>query len=116
MSYINLLTNVTIRRNQTIGPRRQQKHKTQTGSGLFGNVFSLGKNLLTSGALTEGLSIGLKALHSKLYKKLIDEGIRHTPKLYRYSKNRVMNKTLKRVLESDVANYITEKVEENLFG
>ena len=41
-----LPSNVTIRRNRTIGPRRQRKCKTQKGAGLLGNVLSLGKNLL----------------------------------------------------------------------
>ena len=49
-------------------------------------------------------------------KKFIDEGIKDAPGLYRYGKERVTNKTLKKALESDVANYVAEKVEENLFG
>ena len=60
--------------------------------------------------------MGSKALNSELGNKLIGEGIKITPELYKYSKNRVTNKTLKRALESDVANYIAEKAEENLFG
>ena len=60
--------------------------------------------------------MGSKVLNSELGKRLIDEESKHTPVLYRYTKNRVRNKTLKRALESDVANYITEKAEDNLFG
>ena len=116
VSQKNLPSNVTIRRSQTIGPRGQRKRKTQIESGLLGNVFSLDKNLLTSGALTKSLSKGSKALNSELGNKLIDEGIKITPELYKYSKIRVTNKTLKRALESDAANYIAEKAEENLFG
>ena len=44
----NLPSNVTIRRNRTIGPRRQIKRKTQQGAGLLGSAFSLGKNLISS--------------------------------------------------------------------
>ena len=104
VSQKNLLWNVTIRRNRTIGPRRQRKRKTQKGAGLLGNVLSLGKNLLTSGALTKDLNNGSRAINSEIGKKLIDEGIKHASELYKYGKSRVTNKALKKALESDVAN------------
>ena len=72
--------------------------------------------MLTSGAVTKGISIGSRAIKSDLGKKLIDESIKHAPDLYRCGKERVTNKTLKKALELDVANYVAEKVEENLFG
>ena len=72
--------------------------------------------MLTSGAVTKGISIGSRAIKSDLGKKLIDESIKHAPDLYRYGKERVTNKTLKKVLESDVANYIAEKIKKNLFS
>ena len=75
-----------------------------------------GKNLLISEAVTKGISMGSRAIKSNLGKKLIDERIKHAPDLYWYGKERVTNKTLKKVLESDVQNYVAEKVEENLFG
>ena len=112
----NLPSNVTIRRNRTIGLRRQRKHKTQKGAGLLGNVLSLGKNLLKSGVLTKGLNIGSRVINSEIGKKLIDEGIKHAPELYKYGKSRVTNKTPKKALESDVVNYIAETAEENLFN
>ena len=102
----NLPSNVTIRRNRTIGPRRKRKRKTQQGAGLLGSVFNLGKNLV-AGTLAKGLDMGSKAINSEIKKKkLIDEGIKHAPELYKYSKSMVKNKTLKRDLESDFANYI----------
>ena len=58
-----------IKTNQTIGPRQQRKPKTETGSGLLGNDFRLGKNLLTSGTLTKGISLGSGAIDSELRKK-----------------------------------------------
>ena len=69
----NLLSNVTVRRNRTVGLRRQRKHKIQPHCELLGNALSLVKNLLTSGALTKGLSMGSKGLNSELGKKLIDK-------------------------------------------
>ena len=112
----NLPSNVTIKRKRTIGPRQQGKHKTETRSGMLGNVFRLGKNLLTSGVTTKGISLDSRTINSELGKKIIDVGIKHAPDLYRYGKERVTNKTLQKALESDVANYVAEKVEENLFG
>lgn len=60
--------------------------------------------------------MGSRAINSDLGKKLIVESIKHSPDLHRYGKERVTNKTSKKVLESDVANYVAEKVEENLFS
>ena len=83
---------------------------------MLGNVFRLAKNLLTSGVITKGNSLGSRAINSELRKKFIDEGIKHAQCLYRYGKERVTNKTLKKALGSDVVNYVVEKVEKNLFG
>ena len=112
----SLLANVTIKRNRTIGPKQKRKCKTQKGSGLLGTALRVGKTLLASGAVTKGISMGSRAINSDLGKKLIVESIKHVPDLYRYGKERVTNKTSKKDLESDVANYIAEKVEENLFS
>lgn len=60
--------------------------------------------------------MGCRTINSNLGKKLIDKSIKHAPDLYRYGKERVTDKTLKKTLESDVANYLEEKVQENLFG
>ena len=34
----NLLTNVTIRKNRTIGPRQQWTRKTQQGGSILGDI------------------------------------------------------------------------------
>ena len=109
----SLPANVTIKRNRIIGPRQKRKHKTQKGSRLLGTDLRLGKNLLISGAVTKGITMGSRAINSDLGKKLIDKSIKHAPDLYRCGKERVTNKTLKKALESDFANYVAEKVEEN---
>ena len=62
------------------------------------------------------MNIGSRAINSEIGKKLIDEGIKHVPELYKYGKSAVTNKTLKRALDSDVAHYIVEKAEEKLFN
>ena len=47
----NLPRNVTIKRAQQIGPRRQRKCKTQKGGSLLGNIVNLGTKALTSTGL-----------------------------------------------------------------
>ena len=94
----NLPSNVTIRRSRTIGPRRQRKRRTQQGAGMLRIVFSLGKNLLSSGALRKGLGIGSRAITSELVKKVINEGIKHAPELYNYGTKKI-NKNSKKALE-----------------
>ena len=67
---------------------------------MLGNVFRLGKNLFTSGAIQRELASAQKPL-TPSWEKIIDEGIKHAPDLRRYGKERVTNKTLKKGLESD---------------
>ena len=68
VSQKSLPANVTIKRNQTIGPRQKRKRKTQKESGLLGTALMLGKNLLTSGAVTKGICMGSRAIKSNLGK------------------------------------------------
>ena len=112
----NIPWNVTIRRNRTIGPRRQIKRKTQQGAGLLKSVFSLGKNLISSGALPKGLNIGSRAIDSEIGKKVIDEGIKHVPELCKLGTKKIKNKSLKKALEHDIANYAVKQAQENLFN
>ena len=62
---------------------------------LKGKSKKLLLNVLKSGALAKGLDIGSKAINSGIGKKLIGEGMKHAPELYKYGKSRVKNKTLK---------------------
>ena len=50
--------------------------------------------------------MGSKAINSGLGKKLIDEGIKHAPELYKLGTSKIKNKNVKRALNSDIANYI----------
>ena len=58
-----------------------------------------------------------------LGKKLIDQGIKQVPNLYRYWACKIKNKNIQRALNSDIANYVVEKTQNkakniltNLFG
>ena len=116
VSLKNLPSNVTIRRNQTIRARRQCKRKTQQGAGLLGSVFSLGKNLIPSDALAKAWNIGSRAINSEIGKKVIDERIKHAPELYKLGTKKIKNKSLKKALKSDIANYAVNQAQENLFN
>ena len=116
----NLLSNVAIRTNQTIGPRRQRKCKTRQGTGLLGSVFSLGNNLISSGALAKGSNIASRAINSDIEEKVIDEQIKHGPELYKIGTKKIKNKSLKKTFElqipADIANYALKQAQENLFN
>ena len=52
-----------------------------------------------------------------------DEGIKHTPDLYRSGTSKIKNENVRKTLESNVANYIVEETRKktkkylnNLFG
>ena len=56
-------------------------------------------------------------------KKLIDEGIKHAPDIYKFGTSKIRNKDLKKALESDAANFIVQEAQkkvkeevDNLFG
>ena len=60
---------------------------------------------------------------SDIGKRLIDEGIKQAPDLYRFGTSKIKNENVRKTLESDVANYIVEETQNktkkdlnNLFG
>ena len=62
-------------------------------------------------------------MSSEIGKKLIDEGIKHAPDIYKFGTSKIRNKDLKKALESDAANFIVQETQkkvkeevDNLFG
>ena len=56
-------------------------------------------------------------------KKLIDEKVKHAPEPYKLGASKIKNKSVKKALESDVADYIVKETQKevkedvnNLFG
>ena len=49
-------------------------------------------------------------MSSDIGKKLIDEGIKHVPFLYRLGTSKIKNKNVRKALESDAVDYIAEKM------
>ena len=95
----NLPRNVTVRQTRQIGPRNKRKRKTQRGGSIFGTIARLGTKALTStGLLRKGLGVGARAINSEVGKKLVDEGIKYAPELYRLGTSKIRNKNMKKVL------------------
>ena len=44
-------------------------------------------------------------------KNLIDEGIKHSPELYRLGTSKIKKKSVREALESDVADYIVQETQ-----
>ena len=102
--------------------KQENQTKTVTDQKL-GNIVKLGAKLGASNLLKQGVSDGTKALSSDIGKILIDEGIKHAPDLHRFGTSKIKNENVRKVLESDVANYIVEETQtkakedlNNLFG
>ena len=72
---------------------------TQTGPGIVGDLAKL------------GISMGSKAINSVLGKKLIGEGIKQVPSLYKYGTSKIKNKNIQRELNSDIANNVVEETQ-----
>ena len=103
---------MTVKWTRQIGPRNKRRCKTQKGGNLLGTLAKLGRKALTStGFLKKGLGVGVKTLNSDIGKKLVDEGIKHAPELYRVGTSKIKNKNVKRALESEVANYIVQEAQ-----
>ena len=120
----NLPRNVTVRRTRRIGPRNQQKRRAQLHRSVTVRQTQKGASFLSSGlgkfaelGMKFGLKnlskkelyIGLRAPTSEIRQKLINEGIKHAPELYKIRTSKIKNNNLKKALESDVANYIDEE-------
>ena len=67
--------------------------------------------------------MGSKAINSGLGKKIIDEGIKHNPDLYKCRTSKIRNKKVQKALNSDIASYIVTEMQNkakdnlnNLFG
>ena len=119
----NLPRNVTIAKNRRIRPRQWCTKKTQQGGSILGNIVKLGPKLGARNLLKQGVSAGTKGLSSDIGKRLIDEGIKHAPDLYRFGTSKIKNENIRKVLESDAANYIFEETHKkarkdlnNMFG
>ena len=69
----------------------------QVGSGM-------GSTLLKT-----GVSSGSQAINSTIGKKLIDKGISSIPNIFRFSRKKVKDKKLKKILKSDVAVLVVNK-------
>ena len=55
--------------------------------------------------------------------KIVDEGIKHAPDLYKYGASKIKNEKIQRAHNSDIANYMVEEAQKkakssvnNLFG
>lgn len=60
--------------------RNQRKREGQTGDSIIGNLAKWEINM------------GSKAINSGLGKKLVDEGLKHAPELYKYDTSKIKNK------------------------
>ena len=64
-----------------------------------------------------------KSINSAFGKKIIDEGIKQVPNLYKYEISKIKNKNVRKVLDSDIAIYAVTEAQNraennitNLFG
>ena len=77
---------------------------------IAGNIPRLGANLGAKTLFKRDVDIGTRALSSEIRKKkLIYEGIKHAPDLYRFGTCKIKRENVKKVLDSDIANCIVEE-------
>ena len=85
---------------------------------MLGNIAKWRVNRAAKTLLKKGLNTESKALSSEIGKKLIHEGIKHAPELYKLGTSKIRNKNVTAAPDCDVANYIVKetqkKAEEDL--
>ena len=59
-----------------------------------------------------GFDLGSKALGSEFGKKLINKGIDVIPNQFKFGASKVKNKTVKRALDSEIANMVVNEAQE----
>ena len=107
----NLPRNVTTKRTRRIGPRNRRTRKAQKGGSMLRELAKWGAKLGAKTLFKTGISAGSKALSSEIGKKLIDEGIKNAPNIYKFGTSKIKNNNLKKALESNVANYIIQETQ-----
>ena len=100
----NLLRNVTITKIEESDQDSNglQKRNKVDGS-MLGSIVELGAKLGASSLLKWWVSAGTK-LSTGIGKRLIDEGIKQAPDLYRFGTSKIKNENVRKALKSEVAN------------
>ena len=78
---------------------------------MLRQIAKWGAKLRAKTLFKKGVSTGLKALSSEIGKKLIDQGIKHAPELYKLKTSKIKNKSMKKAFESDMADYIVKETQ-----
>ena len=55
--------------------------------------------------------MGSKAINFVFGKKLIGEGIKQIPNIYKYGTSKIKNKNVERALNSDIANIVVDETQ-----
>ena len=123
----NLPKNITVRQTRQIGRRKQRRWRAQLCKNVtvrrkrhaqkdenflssgFGKLADHGMKFGAKKLFQKGLDVGSWALTSEIGQKLINEGIKHAPELYKIGTSKIKNNNLKKALESDFANYVVEE-------
>ena len=76
---------------------------------MLGNIAKSDINMVAKSLFKTGLNARSKAISSEIGEKLIDEGIKRAPELWRLGTSKIRNKNVRNALNSDIANYIVEE-------
>ena len=63
-----------------------------------------------------GIKYGLKFLNSAIGQKIAEEGIKNVPNIYSTGVNKISNKKIKRVLESNLADFAVKRAQKEIYN
>ena len=109
--------NITVKRQQTIGPRKNnrmiylnlaapafRKIKARRKQGQSGK--GLARNLIKA-----GFDLESKAVGSEFGKKPINKGIDNISNIFKFGVSKIKNKNVKNVLSSDIADMVVDEAQ-----
>ena len=86
-------------RTKRIKKKYSRLRRAQTGRGLVGNLAKLGLNICS------------EAIKTVFGEKLIDEGIKQIPNIYKYGTSKIKNKSVQQTLNSDLTNIVVDETQ-----
>ena len=122
--------NIKVKRQQTIGPRRNnrmiylnravpafrkiKRRRKQNILNRLGPVYDRlnqsGKGLASSLAKT-GIELGTKALGSEFGKIIINKTIDNIPSIFKFGVSKIKNKNVRKAMTSDIADMVVDEAQ-----
>ena len=113
-----LPTNIRVKRNRTIGPRRNNRRiLLNLAAPAFRKIKAkrkkqaqIGKGI-ASDLAKASIELGSRALGSEIGKKIINKGIDSIPNIFKFGASKIRNKNVQKALQSEIADMVVQEAQ-----